>query len=124
MSGRVVLHSVFLNSIFPCLLENLPPFIRGKAWIMPGLMQTPGLVQQQKTRFLRFPPWESRERSGKFAGLWRSVCAMCRNNAGRGSLTGATWPRFFVRGHVCGAFDRMHKHADKRNLCTRLTNYC
>lgn len=72
MSGRVVLHSVFLNSIFPCLLENLPPFIRGKPWIMPGLMQTPGLVQQQKTRFLRFPPWESRKDAATVAGFMQA----------------------------------------------------
>ena len=55
MSGGVVLHSVFLNSIFPCLLENLPPFIPDKAWIMPGLMQIPGLVQQQRPGFCAFP---------------------------------------------------------------------
>ena len=72
MSGGVVLHSAFLDSIFLCPLENLPPFIPGKAWIMPGLMQIPGLAQQRKTRFLRFPPWESRKDAATVAGVMQA----------------------------------------------------
>lgn len=99
-------------SFFHIHLKTYPP----SSGVKPGSCLAWHSFRQQSSSkrpdFCAFPRGNHGKTRQPWRGLCKSVqvaCAICRSGAAFGGLTGITWPRTKKRGHVCEAFDRMHK---------------